>query len=194
MKILKNRKAAIAITVIVLVLATLFGVQKSLNALARDVESMFYDGVYIEADGYTQPSIQSQLDKCANQALDLATLLKGYPELVGKAEEVLTARRDLLDAQDPDGKSPPFNRMLAGFYDLVRAAQNEKLTEREMAAVSQYNTAFMGAAGLLGTLCGSYGEKVSEYWDGQSIIARMIGSVTGVTGPREFTIPGVLLG
>ena len=192
MNILKNRKAAIAITIAVLVLATLFGVQKSLNALARDVESMFYDGVYIEANKATQPSVQSQLDKCADQAFNLATLLNGHPELAGKAEEVLTARRDLLDAQDPTSKFLPYNKMFGGVIYLVSAAQNAELTEREMAAVSQYNTAFMGAAGLLDTLCGSYGEKVSEYWDGQSFIARMIGSVTGVTGPREFKIPVVL--
>ena len=171
---------------------TMFGAQRSLNALARDVESMFYDGVYVEADGYTQPGIQSQLDKCADQALNLATLLNGYPELAGKAGELLAARRDLLDAQNPASKNPPFNRMLAGFYDLMRTAQNAELTEREKTAVSQYNTAFMGAAGLLDTLCGSYAEEVSEYWDGQSFIARMIGSVTGVPGPREFTIPVVL--
>ena len=176
MKALKNRKIAVLISVVVIVLATLFGVNKSLACMSRDIEQMFYDGVYLKSEGYTQPSLDSQLEKISAAALNLATLLQDHPELTSAAEDVLWARRTLLDAESIRYKGRALLWMDGIFTTLVTlAGRMTDLSEREVDAVAEYAQTFEGASTFVyGTLAPSYNSKVDGFYNERSTIAAFV--------------------
>ena len=184
MRLLKNRKIAILITVVVVIAAVLFGVNKSLSHLSRDVESMFYDGVYLESGGYTQPGIDSQLIKHADASLGIATILTNYSELHDSAEEVIKLRRELLSAVSISEKSLAFWRMSRDVYALTQAASEASLTERDMAAIAQYSSTINGVETFIRGA--AYNEKVAELWSERSVFARIIGTILPARAPEMF--------
>ena len=184
MVFLRNRKIAVLIAVVVIILATLFGVGRSLSRLSRDIESMFYDGVYLESEGYTQPGIDSQISKHADATLGLATILTNYTELRDDAEFVLTLRRELLDAESIGDKSLAFWRMSSYVYSLTQAASNVNLTDRDLDAVSQYSSTINGAETFIRGA--AYNQAVTLRWNEQSFFARIIGMFVPVREPESF--------
>ena len=188
MDLFKNRRFAVLITVVVVVLATLFGVNKSLSRLSRDIEVQFYDGVYLESEGYTQPSIDFQLEKMSTAALNLATLLQGHPELTSAAEDLLLARRTLLDAESIRYKGRDLLWMDGIFATLVTlAGRVTDLSEREVDAVAEYAQAFESASIFVyGTLAPSYNSKVDGFYNERSTIAALVSN----KAPEYFdTVP-----
>ena len=184
MKILKNRKIAILITAAVAVLATLIGVNRSLNRLAQDIERMFYDGVYRAPDGYTEPSIYIHLDNSADAALGLATLLQNYTGLGEKAEDLLSARRELLSAESISAKSIQDSHMIQAFVELIQAAKETDLPDRDIEAVSRYLQTFSGAhISIANSL---YHEKVLQYTSDISPLAEFISMLTPGRLPESF--------
>jgi len=184
MKLLKNRKFAILLTIVIAVLATLFGVYKTSVRYTRSVEAMFYDGVYLSNDGYTQPAISSHLENSANAALGLATLMGSYPELADKAGEIISARRDLLAAGSISDKSSANLKMNGFVIELLDAAMSANLTDRDKNAASQYYSTFIGASNAIAN--SSYNVKVADYMNGRSILMRIIGAVLPVKTPDFF--------
>ena len=185
MKALKNRKIAIPVTVIVAVLATLIGVHSSFNRLARDVEQMFFDGVDVEPGGYTEPSINQHLENSADAALGLATLLQGYPGLSDKAENLITARRELLSAERISTKSIPDHNMVQAFVELIQAAKGAGLPDRDAEAVSRYLQTFSGAhISIENSL---YHDKVSQFKSNASFIAEFISFLVPASPPDSFS-------
>ena len=184
MELLKKRKYAVIITVIVAVLATLIGVNKSLSRLSRDIEGMFYDGVYLESSGYTQPGIDTQIAKHSDAALGLATVLINYPELQNSAEEVLGLRRELLDAVSISEKSLAFGILSQKVNNLIQAAPEVKLTERDIIAVARYSVTIDGAETFITNA--AYNEKASELWNERSIFARVLGVILPARAPDMF--------
>ena len=185
MKLLRNRKIAVSITAIVVILTTLFGVGRSLNALARDIEAMFYDGVYIAADRFTQPGIDAQLRWCASAALGLATITINYPELESHSEEVMRLRRELLAAESIGEKSRAFRFLAPEVYSLAQAALDADLTARDLEAVAHYQRQFADAEAFIRNTS-LYNQTVSQRWDERSFIARFIGSFVPVREPEMF--------
>ena len=184
MKQLLNRKIAILITVVVVIAATLFGVHRSLSRLYRDIERMFYDGVYVEDGGYTQPGIYSHLENSMNSALGLATLLQGYPELSGKAEDLLSARRELLAAKSISDKSIADYVMVKTFVDLMIAAQDVNLSEREIEASTKYHMSFCDAHAA--TVASQYNSKSVETIKKVSFLADFIALIVPVEFPEQY--------
>ena len=184
MGFLKNRKIAILIAVVVAVLATLFGVHRSLSRLSGDIERMFYDGVYLDDERYTQPGIDSQISRHAAATLDLASVLVNYPELKDSAEEVMQLRRVLLDAQGIGDKSLAFWAMSRYVNSLIQAVASVDLAGRDMEAVSVHSRTISGAEGFIRGA--AYNQRVSERWNEQSALARLIGAFTPVKEPEMF--------
>ena len=83
--IIRSRKIALAVTVFVIVASTLFGVGRDALRISGEIEACFYGGVFVEDGGYLQPGIASQLDRCADAALGLASLLVDHSDLSGRA-------------------------------------------------------------------------------------------------------------
>ena len=184
MKLLKDRKAAIVITIIIVVLATLAGVGRSLNRLARDIEAMFYDGVYLEDEGYTQPGINSHLENSANAALGLATIMSNYPELADKAEALLSARRSLIDEASLKGKSSYNQDMGQAFADLLQSAKDVDLAERDVEAAIQHIRTFTNAQASVAA--SRYHEKVSSFGNETSFIVQSLKLFLPVRTPEVF--------
>jgi len=183
MAMLKNRKTAIIITIVVVILATLLGVRKSLNQLARDVEAMFYDGVPLE-EGYTQRALSAHLGNCADASLGLATLLNGYNELADDAEALLSARRELLAATSIRGKYAAYASMQASFAALTEKAGGMQLTDRDNDAMGQYSSTFSGAGTAIQE--SKYNEKALSFMDGASFIAKILKPLAIVRSPQTF--------
>jgi len=174
----------VLITIVVAVLATLIGVNKSLARLSRDIERMFYDGVYLESERYTQPSLDSQIAKHADATLGLATILTNYSELHDGAEEVLQLRRNLLSAESIGDKSLAFWTMSRYVYSLVQAAEDVGLSARDADALSEYSSTISGAEAFIKGA--AYNQAASKQWNEQSSIARMLSMVLPVREPEMF--------
>ena len=184
MKLLRNRKIAILITAVVVVVAVLIGVNKSLTRLSRDIEGMFYDGVYLESGGYTQPGIDAALLKHADATLGLTTVLTNYPNLRDGAEEAARLRRELLDAASISEKGIAFRAMSRDVDNLIKAASEVELSERDLTALSQYSSTVFGAETFVKEA--AYNERASELWSERSVFTRIIGMVLPARVPEMF--------
>ena len=191
MKLFKNRIFAILLTVVVAVLATLLGVYRTANRMTHQVEAMFYDGVYLKNEGYTQPGIDSHLNNASNAALGFATIAVNYPELSEKSENLVLARRELLAVVGVGDKSAAAVRMWDRFSDIVDAMSNDlpdgDMSGRDMAAMTQYFNTFVGAYNAISVSV--YNDKVTEYLDGRSFLARAFGALVSAREPDRFYSP-----
>ena len=176
------------ITVAVAVAGTLSGVAGTANRMTRDVEAMFYDGVYLKDEGYTQPGINAHLNEAANAALGLATIMRSYPELADKAEALITARRELIAAEKISEKRSASMEMWAGFYELTEAAGNVSsktgISDSDMAAAFKYSDTFRGAYNAISR--SAYNYRVAEYLNGRSVLTRFIGAFISAREPDYF--------
>jgi len=186
LKFLKNRKIAVLIAVVVAIIATLSGVYKTSGRDTRDIEAMFYSGVYLKDDGYTQASIDSHLRNSADAALGLATITEKHPELADKAKALISARRELIAAESISGKSAAYSGLVHCFDELFRAARSVDLADRESDA-AEYSSTFSSAGkAILGS---GYNNMVMEYLDGRSPFIRIIGIFIPVRSPDTFELP-----
>lgn len=95
---LQKRSTAATIALIVILAATFLGMVRSANAAAAKVEKLFFTGVYLKTDKYTEPSIQQQLDKRAEAALGLLTVANNEDFLKADAGLLREAREAVLEA------------------------------------------------------------------------------------------------
>jgi hypothetical protein len=91
----KVRRNAIIITVLIILLSTLFGVNRSLGERTMEVSDLFNEGV--KSGGYTLKSIRSQLIIRAETALDMITVATNYEEAGDQTTELRAARNNLMD-------------------------------------------------------------------------------------------------
>ena len=185
MKLLGRRSIAILITVVVVIVATLLGVYSTTGRYTREVEALFYDGIYLEDQGFTQRGINSHLENSANAALGLATLLESYPELSGYAESLLTARRDLMAAGSISAKEQAALEMRDGFINLLETARDVDLIERDKEAAAKFYSTFNGA--LIAISDSRYNDAVSAHINAQNAVLRLIGYFISADQPAFFT-------
>jgi hypothetical protein len=184
MKLLKNRKFAVLVAVVLVVLATLFGVGRSLNRLARDVEALFYADRYVDDDGATRRGIDPHLENSANAAFALAMLMVDNPALAGEANELLAARGSYLAADSIPGKFVANENMKRTFAALAGKAQGIELSEREISALATFSRDFNDAQ--MAIQGSPYNQKASDYMDGASFIAHVLRPFTFVAPPAYF--------
>lgn len=184
MTLLRNRKFAILIAFVIIILATLLGVRGSLNKLAADAQDMFYSGVYIKDKGYTQPAIDTHLSNRANSALGFASLLEKHPELANEAEALKEARRELIDAKSIWGKCSANENMQRAFIELSDKSRAVKLSQNEIGDIDRYVSTFMGAQTAIAESL--YNVKASSYMDNASFLAQLLKPVLFVKAPQLF--------
>ena len=187
MKFFKKRGNSVLIAVAVVILATFLGVYGSLARLSRDIERLFYDGVYLEEEGYTQPSINSQLENQSEAALNLASIMRNYPELDAQTDRLLSTRNDFLDSKFITGKAMHITEMQSAFYSLLRASQSSDLSERDLTAAIRYFETFSGAQTFVARNAGpNYHAKVSGFRLEIGFPANLINAILPVKGPEVF--------
>jgi hypothetical protein len=140
---LKNPRFARAVATAVLILSLFLGTTVSLNRQSRRVEQMFYDGVPDSAQGYTRPSINSQLTVRADAALGLIT---AAADIGAKSEisDLRAAREELLAAESIAEKADANSRLTGAFIALRERVESEgSARAAELARV--YSEEFDGA-------------------------------------------------
>ena len=189
MKYLKKRSIAIFLTFVIAFVAMLFGVRKTAIRLTKEIEDLFYTGIYQKQLGFYQQSIDSQLNRIVAVSVSLATLMQNYPELESEAAAVLRARWNLLVAETIAEKHEAYINMRMPILELVeKATQSEVLSERELDAIIQYMQTLSGASYYIeSTLAPAYTSIVDEYKKNQSVLADILNiSRQGVTTPSYF--------
>ena len=184
MKLLGNRQFALFLTVAIAVFATLLGLRGSLSRHARDVEAMFYDGVYLKDEGYTQQSIDSNLAVIAQTALDCATLMGGNPGLKDESTALLLARNEFLAARSITEKHSSYIHMRQAFAQLSEKAGNLSLSDRESEAMAHYTSRFSGAQTAIGN--SQYNQIAAAFIDDTSFLARFLRPYLFVAPPQLF--------
>jgi hypothetical protein len=150
--LLKNRKFAATVAVIVLYLSLVFGTTHSLNKQAQKVEALFFDGVPDTEQNYTRPSINSQLQVCADAANGLITVVED-----GADKDALRAARNaLLDAETVERKLEAYIKLTLAFMAVSPSAHG--------AAAEDYVATFNGAGVYIRVLAADYNAEVSAYW------------------------------
>lgn len=184
MGLLSNRKIALLITVIVVALATLFGVGRSLNNLARNVEEMFYIGVFLEDAGFTQPGISMHLGNVEQAIINLTSVFASHEELSDESEALVLARRNLLGAGSISAKYAAYQDIQRSYTAFVSKVDVVDLSERDMDTFTLYDRTITGA---MTAIQGSeYNVKVGNYMDGASFIAYFLRPFLFVTSPQVF--------
>jgi len=160
MKLLKNRKIAVSITVAVIVLATLFGVHKSVMKEARRVEAMFYDGVEHE---FLEPSINAQLEKMLGYILGVETVSQNYPELDAETKQLQSSRHEYMDAKSIAEKGNANDKMMSAYDAFCKKAGTLELSERDRTGIESYDFEIKAAQSLIEK--SGYNSEVMNYID-----------------------------
>jgi|GEM_PF-4123367 len=138
MEFLKKRSTARIALIAVIVVFTVIGVNMSAARVVRHTEKQFYDGVYLRAEKYTEAAIDGHLQKRAQAALGLLSLM---PE-GNEAAELRKAREALLSARSI-GEKYEANVLLERAY--IEAADKLPESVREGESAKSYLSALSGA-------------------------------------------------
>ena len=184
MKLLTNRKIAILITVILSVAATIFGLGRSLNRLARDVEVMFFDGVCLEDEGYTQPGIEAHLNSRLSSALALAVIMEDYPEAARETNELFSARNALKSAKSIGDKYTANEALQQAYLALQAKAESLELSLRDTDDIMRFSSDFSSAQTAIQD--NRYNQKAESFMDDASFFARLLKPFAFVTPPQVF--------
>ncbi len=161
MEIFEKRSTAFIVAVLIIIFGTLFGVHRSIGAETRKIEAMFYDGVYLEDEQYTQPGIGEKLDERATAALGLITVASHYDALSDKTEGLRETRLELMDAGTISDKYEANEKMQSSYETLYAELTLQSLTDSEAAAAESYASTLDGAQGVIEK--SAYNDMVSSF-------------------------------
>jgi len=167
-----------------MILAILFGVNRSLNRLARDVEEMFYKGVPIEGTNDTWPSIYQHLENLMLSSLDTASFFANHSELSGEAEALILTRQKLMDADGISEKYIAYQDIQKASTMFIDKAETLELSESELLVLIDFQTVYRGAS--LAIQNNEYNAKARDFMDGASFIAVLLKPLAFVTPPQVF--------
>lgn len=184
MTILKKRWFALLLTVIIIILSTAFSVHRTLGAACQEVSDGFFTGVSV--DGYAHKSINSQLEKRSDAANGLVSVLANYTGLEAVTITLRDARNALLDADDIKKKFEANIELQKAFEYAAAAVADSGLTDRELAAVSEYADTFSGAQNVIDN--SGYNESVREFQRNTLNVfpTDIISALLGVKSPELF--------
>lgn len=183
MKFFKTPVVAVFLALIIILSSTVLSVNVKLNAKSRAITDGFYSGVRYE--GYTHPSISTQLSNICGAADGLVTLANNYDIDTGS---VTLASREL--------KSALSNSSIPYLYSLYLDLMNEvntlmdqldrtDLTERDQSGLSEYGSTIIGAQSMIES--SGYNESVRTFLREQlRFPADVMADLTGVSIPELF--------
>jgi len=170
MKLLKKQPIALLITLLIVFVATFFGVNRSLGAEIRQAEDQFYSGVFDPAQNRVLSSIFGQLEQRATASLRILSIGEhSHPNdaaLHGVGADLREARRMMIELLTSGSPQALFQadqdlqlaveRYYAVLHPLIQGAEGEDLEALE----SAYNT--MENAARVITQSG-YNEAIREF-------------------------------
>jgi hypothetical protein len=145
--LVKNPRFAAGAAAIVCAVSLFLGSTRSVGKLARDVRDMFYDGVPDTEQGYTRPSVDSQLQIRADAAGGLVTAAVKYAPV----DELISARTALSSAGTIAEKSAANSELGKRFDELLDLLRNGGITivERDAELIEAYAAEFRGSQGVI---------------------------------------------
>lgn len=161
-----KRRNAVIIAAAVMVLSTLFGVNRSLGGKNLEVADYFNIGVYSRQDGYTLKSIRSQLIVRTEASMNTLTVAGKYDEAAGETKLLRSARNRLMDLLYTEDGGPPelfeADRELENAYNnLYSRLLQLELDEDDKTYLQQDYSRMTGAASQIEK--SRYNETVREY-------------------------------
>ena len=186
MKFLKNRGAAAAISIVLMVVSLFIGVHKSAQNASDKIEKLFYDGTN-SAGSENTVSIYDQLTKRADAALGIVTIASNYDSVSEAAEEVRNARNSLLDAESISDMFVKNQSLERSTQQLVTLYRQLELDERDSDGLDKYCQRFDGAQTLIEQ--NTYNDKVTEF--NKSVLnafpLSVLKGIAGVEAPEKFS-------
>lgn len=161
MEKLKNRKIAVIISVAVIIVSVLIGVNKSVYAQIKKLNDSFENGVYISSEDYTQPGIGRQLAKRTDAALGLVTLASEFGDMAQEQSDLRSAREALMSAGTIQEKFLCNEALEEAYKHIVLAFSYETLDEKQQNAYDSYTSTMDGAQSLITS--SSYNRTVAEF-------------------------------
>ena len=190
MKIINNRRTALMITAAVIVVATLFGMHRSLSKEVRRIEKQFYDGVFLKTEGYTENSIESHLNNRLKAALGLVTVAANYSEVSEETAALRSARENLMNARGITEKYAA-NERLQKEYDILASKLAElPLKKKDVADAAVYSSTFFGAQASIRN--SGYNSLVSGFINGtlRAFPVNVLKNIAFVKAPEYFELEG----
>ena len=184
MKIFLNRGFAVFICVVVIIFATLLGLRGSLNRLARSVEAGFFMDVIFDESGRPQSGINWHLNNRMASALGFASLMDKHPEFADDVEELLSARRGLIDAKSISQKFSANEAMQRAFIELADKAKSSGLSRNEKDDIEKYTSTFLGAQTAIQN--NPYNQKAQSFMDNTSYLAQLLRPILFIRSPQIF--------
>ncbi len=184
MSVFEKKPVAILITVLVVILATIYSTNHFLGNACQEVTDSFYEGV--ETDGYRHASINSCLESRCSYANGLLTVASNYDELSEEADTVRDARLRLLEADSLHAKYT-VNSELQNAVELLSAAMNTvSLSSRDQEMAETYRSQFDGAGDAIAS--SGYNEAVRAFERETFNVfpARFLALISGVKAPELF--------
>ena len=163
MELLKKRSVAIIIAVLIVLLSTVYSVNRTLGAKADAVGDGFYSGAYYE--GYVHKSIASQLEARVDTASALLAVAADYSGLSGECASLRAARDGLEGMLEGEGGVASLYDANAELETAFRALYSELLaagpSDRDRDSAELYEFDFSGAQRVIAN--SGYNESVREF-------------------------------
>lgn len=182
-----NRKVAVLVLAAVICVFTYIGVNRSVSALAGDIEDSFYTGAE-NAEGYTEASIQSHLDNRIDAANGLCTMAAQYPGMSDAVNSLQSARYELMEKSRDDitGKFQANEKLTESADALVSLLEAQDLSQDQQQMLDYYTSTLEGAENAIGKL--SYNTAVDEFYNRtlKSFPVSLFSPLLSVEGPEYF--------
>ena len=180
----KRRQGAIAIVAVVIVLATLFGVRRSLNKASAQVSEMFYTGA--DASGY---GIATDLDKILEFSGNLVTVANKYgAEFSDPAQAVTRARQELAQAEGVSGQYTASQTLLQAVETLNQAMLDGELSDQDEQYRSELYASILSRTTIIAHEATDYNAQVRSF--NQDVLgafpANLLSGLAGVDQLEEF--------
>lgn len=161
MEKLKTRSTATAIAVVIVILATIFGVHRSVNAQVKKAENAFFTGVYLEDEGYYEKSIESQLEQRANAANGILSIAAGIDSIKDETDDLRKARESLLEATKYSAKYNANEKLQKAYEKLLPVLEKQEFPENMSSALKSYCTTMNGAQTVIER--SHYNDSIDEF-------------------------------
>ena len=188
LKVFKNRKTAAVILALVILAATPLGAYLSLNKAAQRIEDGFYEGVYLDDQGYTAGSMDTYLSDASRAALGLVTAGSNYDALDAETHELRSARESLLSAGTIEEKYLANERMRAAFEAFSAAFPGAVPSDYDQESFDTYSELFTQSQSAMEH--SGYNESVDSFVSSVmgAFPAKLIAAVFSIDPPESFGV------
>jgi hypothetical protein len=189
MELFKRKPVAILVTALVVALATLYSVNRTLGAACQAVTDGYYEGVFVASDGYRHPGISTHLSFRLSRADAIVSIAANYAGLETQTAAVQDARDNLLAATESGSLSAQHDRnaeLQAAVTALEGAAANVSLSEQDRKNLDTCLTDMSGAQTAIEGA--GYNEAVRAFYRSTYYVfpTEFLASASGVSAPELY--------